>query len=97
MDIGNGPGGGGLTYQDEKSEEVPVKEKETHVQTRVRRLERVVLDAAVVEGIRKRRKVVADAHERDDDDDDTMEQYCAGDEQTRTSHGIPAFRVDDDE
>ena len=98
-ETGMGPGGGGLTYQDENSEEVPVKENETHVQTRVRRdqQERVLVDAAVVEGIRKKIKVVVNAHESEDEDDDyddTMYQYY---EETSTGHGIPGFSVDDDE
>ncbi|KAE8766874.1 hypothetical protein D1007_61838 [Hordeum vulgare] len=45
---------------------------EVPVQSRVRRdRERVLIDSATVEGIKKRRKVVADGHEREDEENST--------------------------
>ena len=80
-------GGGGLTYQDDNTEEVPVQEKEPGVHTRLRRRrERVLLDASFVENIRKRKK---EGHEREDDEnmvDDTVLQYCSDGEDKRQMH-----------
>ena len=60
---------------------------EVPVQSRVRRdRERVLIDAATVEGIKKRRKVVADGHESEDEEnmtDHTVLQYCSDDEENR--------------
>ena len=85
-EVEKGPGGGGLSYQDENSSEVPVQTHEATVQTRLRRdgQDCVRVAAAVVEGIKKKIKVVVDGHESDDAaDDDTMLQYCSGDEENR--------------
>ena len=67
-----GPGDGGLTYQDDDSTEVPLQadddSMEVPVQSRVRRdWERVMVDAATIQGLKKTRKVVADAHESEDE------------------------------
>ncbi|KAE8790737.1 hypothetical protein D1007_34945 [Hordeum vulgare] len=68
---------------------------EVPVQSRVRRdRERVLIDAATVEGIKKRRKVVADGHESEDEEnrtDHTMLQYCSDDEENRSGHRVPGF------
>ncbi len=98
-------GDGGLTYQDDDSTEVPLQDDddsmEVSVQSRVRRdWERVIVSAATVEGIKKRRKVVADGHESEDEEnrtDHTILQYCSDDEENRSGHRVPCFRIDDDE
>ncbi|KAE8813431.1 hypothetical protein D1007_09435 [Hordeum vulgare] len=68
---------------------------EVPVQRRVRRdRERVLIDAATVEGITKRRKVVADGHESEDEEnmtDHSMLQYCSDDEENRSGHRVPGF------
>ncbi|KAE8772707.1 hypothetical protein D1007_55241 [Hordeum vulgare] len=68
---------------------------EVPVQSRVRRdRERVLIDAATVEGIKKIRKVVADGHESEDEEnmtDHTMLQYCSDDEENRSGHRVPGF------
>ncbi|KAE8793224.1 hypothetical protein D1007_32062 [Hordeum vulgare] len=68
---------------------------EVPVQSRVRRdRERVLIDAATVEGIKKRRKVVADGHESEDEEnrtDHTMLQYCSDDEENKSGHRVPGF------
>ena len=82
-EVEKGPGGGGLTYQDDDSTEVPLQadadSMEITVQRIVRRYrERVLVDAATVEGIKKIRKVVAEGHESEDEEnrtDHTMLQY----------------------
>ena len=46
----------------------------------------MIVKAAIVEGIEKRRKVVADGHESEDEEnrtDHTMLQYCSDDEENR--------------
>ena len=104
-EVEKGPGDGGLTYQDDDSTEVPLQadddSMEVPVQSRVRRdRERVIVGAAIVEGIKKRRKVVEDGHESEDEEnrtDHTMLQYCSDDEQNRSGHRVPCFRIDDDE
>jgi hypothetical protein len=101
-ELEKGPGGSGLTYQDDDSTEVPMQTKEAHVQSRLRRdRERVLVDAAVVEKIKKRRKEVVVEHDSDDDEqnqtDHTMFQYCEDDEDSRTGHRAPYFGIDDDE
>ena len=100
-----GPGGSGLTYQDDDCTEVPVQASdesmEVSVQRRVRRdREHVLIDAATVEGIKKRRKVVADGHESEDEEnraDHTMLQYCSDDEKNRSGHRVPGFGIYEDE
>jgi hypothetical protein len=93
-DIEKGPGGGGgLTYQDEDSEQVPVQAKEGSVRSRLRRdRECVLVDAATVEKIKKRRKTVAGAVGDDDDEqiraDDTEMQYHSDPENNRAGFGI---------
>lgn len=62
----------------------------------------MLVDAATVEGIKKRRKVVADGHESEDEDeenrtDHTMLQYCSDDEENRSGHRVPLVAIDDDE
>jgi hypothetical protein len=83
-------GGGGLTYQDDDTTEVPVQEKEPSVHTRLRwGRERVLPDAAFVEKIRKRRKEVVEGHECEDEGnmvDDTVFQYCTDGEDNRQRH-----------
>lgn len=91
-----GPGGVGLTYQDDEAPHVPVEEG--NVQTRLRRdRERVLVHAAVVEKLKKTRQEPVDGHESEDDErnrtDPTMFQYCSDDDENR--HGVPGF--DDDE
>ncbi|KAE8783824.1 hypothetical protein D1007_42654 [Hordeum vulgare] len=79
--------------------EVPVQvgddSMEVPVQRRVRRdRERVLIDAATVEGIKKRRKVVVYGHESEDEEnrtDHTMLQYCSDDEENRSGHRVPGF------
>ncbi|KAE8821052.1 hypothetical protein D1007_00894 [Hordeum vulgare] len=57
---GDGPGGIGLSYQDDDTPEVPVQAQEANVQTRLRRdREGVFVEAAVVERMKKRRKEVS--------------------------------------
>ncbi|KAE8809350.1 B3 domain-containing protein [Hordeum vulgare] len=81
--------------------EVPVQadddSMEVPVQSRVRRdRERVLIDAATVEGIKKRRKVVADGHESEDEEnrtDHTMLQYCSDDEENRSGHRVLGFEM----
>jgi hypothetical protein len=90
-----GPGDAGLTYQDDDAPHVPVVE-EGNVPNRLRRdCERVLVDAAVVEKLKKRRQEPVDGHDSEDDDrtDPTMSQYCSDDEGNR--HRFPGF--DDDE
>jgi hypothetical protein len=94
-------GGGGLSYQDEDSAEVPMQPNESNVQTRVRRdRERVLVDAAIVESIKKKRKVVVDGNEMEDDEenvtDETMTQYFSDGEENRAGHRIPPFDDDDE-
>ena len=101
-EVENGPGGGGLTYQYEDSTEVPVQAHEANVRTRLRRdrQEPVLVDAAVVEGIKRKRKMVVDGHESEDDEgsaDHTMLQYYSDDEGNRTGHRVPVIGIDDDE
>ena len=104
-EVEKGPGDGRLTYQDDHSTEVPLQadddSMEVPVQSRVRRdRERVIVGAATVEGIKKRRKVVGDEQEREDEEnrtDHTMLQYCRDDEENRSGHRVPCFRIDDDE
>ena len=98
IDGENGPGGGGLTYQDEKNgSEILVQAREATVQTRLRRdqNDRVRVDAAVVQGIKKQRRVIVD--EEEDGADDTMLQYCSDDGEDRTGHGGPRCGIDNDE
>ena len=60
----------------------------------------MLIDAATVEGIKKRRKVVADGHESEDEEnmtDHTMLQYCSDDEENRSGHRVPGFGINDDE
>ena len=58
----------------------------------------VLVKAAVVQGMTKKRKVVVDGHERrDDEEDDTMLQYASDDEENSTGHRVPGFGIDDDE
>ncbi|KAE8785295.1 hypothetical protein D1007_41041 [Hordeum vulgare] len=68
---------------------------EVPVQSRVRRdRECVLIDAATVEGIKKRRKVVANGHESEDEENRTdhiMLQYCSDDEENRSGHRVPGF------
>ncbi|KAE8786181.1 hypothetical protein D1007_39965 [Hordeum vulgare] len=68
---------------------------EVPVQSRARRdWEHVLIDAATVEGIKKRRKVVEDGHESEDEEnmtDHTMLQYCSDDEENRSEHRVPGF------
>ncbi|KAE8774460.1 hypothetical protein D1007_53165 [Hordeum vulgare] len=79
--------------------EVPVQAGddsiEVMVQSRVRRdRERVLIDAATVEGIKKRRKVVAYGHESEDEENmtnHTMLQYYSDDEENRSGHRVPGF------
>jgi hypothetical protein len=83
-----GPGGG-LTYQDEDATEVPMQSNEANVQTRLRRdRQRVLVDAAVVEIIKKRRKEVVHGHDNEDGehDDGAMFQYFSDDEENSTAH-----------
>ena len=102
-EVEKGPGGSGLTYQDDDCTEVPVQagddSMEVPVQSRVRRdRERVFIDAATVQGIKKRRKVVADGHESEDEEnrtDHTMLQYCSDDEENRSGHRVPGFGIDE--
>ena len=85
-----------LAYQDDESTEVPVQAKECNVQTRLRRdRERVLVDAAVVERIKKTRKEVVDVHESGDEDE-TMLQYHSGDEDERVGHRNHGFDLDDE-
>jgi hypothetical protein len=86
------PAGAGLTYQDDEVPQVPVHVREGNAQTRLRRdQDRVLVDAAVVEKLKKRREAVA-GHDSEGDEgnmgDDTMYQYCSDGED-------PGF--DDDE
>ena len=102
--VEKGPNGGGLTYQDDDSTEVPLQadddSMEVPLQRKVQRdREHVLVDAATVEGIKKRRKVVADGHESEDEEnktDHTMLQYCSDDEENRSGHRVPYFRINDD-
>ena len=99
-EIEKGPGDVGLTYQDENSTEVPVQAHEANVQTRLRRdrQEPVLVDAAIVESIKKKRKVMLDGHESEDDEGDhTMLQYCSDGEERRTGHRVPGFGIEDDD
>jgi hypothetical protein len=102
-DIEKAPGDGGLSYQDEDdSTAVPVRPSEGNVPTRLQRGQaRVLVDAAVVEGIKKRRKEVVHGEEKEDGEenetDHTMFQYCSDDEENRTVHQVPHFDIDDDE
>jgi hypothetical protein len=102
-DIEKAPDDGGLSYQDEDdSTAVPVRPSEGNVPTRLRRGQaRVLVDAAVVEGIKKRRKEVVHGEEKEDGEenetDHTMFQYCSDDEENRTVHQVPHFDIDDDE
>ena len=60
----------------------------------------MIVGDATVEGIKKRRKVVADEHESKDEEnrtDHTMLQYCSDDEENRSGHRVPCFHIDDDE
>ena len=94
-----------MIYQDDDCTEVPVQagddSMEVPVQSRVRRDRQcVIIDAAIVEGIRKRRKVVADGHEREDEENrthHTMLQYCSDDEKNRSGHRVPGFGIYEDE
>jgi len=104
-EVEKGPGDGGLTYQDDDSTEVQLQadddSMEVPVQSRVRRdQECVIVDTATVDGIKKRRKVVADGHESEDEEnrtDHTMLQYCSDDEENMSGHRVPCFRINDDE
>lgn len=104
-EVEKGPAGSGVTYQDDDCTEVPVQADddpmEVQVQSRLRRdWERVLIDAATVEGIKKIRKVVADGHASEDEEDrtdHTMLQYCSHDEVNRSGHRVPGFGIDDDE
>ena len=104
-EVEKGPGDGGLTYQDDDSTEVQLQadddSMEVPVQSRVRRdQECVIVDTATVDGIKKRRKVVADGHESEDEEnmtDHTMLQYCSDDEENMSGHRFPCFCIDDDE
>jgi hypothetical protein len=87
-ELEKGPGGG-LTYQDEDATEVPMQNNEANVQTRLRRdRQRVLVDAAVVERIKKRRKEVVLGHDSEDGehDDATIFQYFSDNEENRTAH-----------
>ena len=60
----------------------------------------MIVGAAIVEGIKKTRKVVEDGHESEDEEnrtDHTMLQYCSDDEENRSGHRVPCFRINDDE
>jgi hypothetical protein len=97
-----GPSGGGLTYQDEDMEEVPIRANESNVRSRLRRdRQSVLVDAAVVERIKKRRKEVVDEHDGEDGEenqtDHTMFQYCEDDEENRAGHRVSRFDIEDDE
>ena len=99
------PGGSGRTYQDEDCMEVPMQpvheSMASNVQSRVRRDEVcVLLDAAIVEGIKKKGRVVVDGHGNEDDedmDDHTSFQYCSDDEENRTGDRVPGFGIDDED
>jgi hypothetical protein len=83
-EVDKGPGGGSLSYQDDDTPEVPVLTREPTVETRSqRRREQMLVDAAVVERMRKRRKEVVDLQESDDEVDHTVHQYCDDDEDNR--------------
>ena len=44
--------------------------------------------------------MVADGHESEDEEnmtDHTMLQYCSDDEENRSGHRVPCFRINDDE
>jgi hypothetical protein len=80
---------GGLTYQDEDAIEVPMQSNEANMQTRLRRdQQRVLVDATVVERIKKRRKEVVLGHDSEDGehDDATIFQYFSDNEENRTAH-----------
>jgi hypothetical protein len=63
--------GGGLIYQDEDATEVPMQNNEANVQTRLRRdRQHVLVDAAVLERIKKRRKEVVLGHDSEDGEHD---------------------------
>jgi hypothetical protein len=100
-DIEKAVGDAGLTHQDEEANQIPLKANETlqPMQTRLRRnQERVLVDAAIVEGMRKKRKVVVGTHEDDEVMiDDTMDQYCSDHEDNGSGHRVPACGIDDDE
>ena len=86
-----GPGVAGLSYQDDDCSQVPVQDKDGTVRTRLRRdQECVIVDAVVVEKMKKRRKEVV-LEEIDEDqgnkNDQTMYQYCEfEDEENRTGN-----------
>ena len=91
-----GPGVVGLTYQDDEAPHILVEEG--NVQTRLTRdRERVLVDATVVENLKKRRQEPVDGHDSEDDEgnmtDPTLFQYCSDGEDNRQR--VPGF--DDDE
>lgn len=88
-----GPNGSGLTYQDDNSEEVPVRANESIVSNLLRKdQEHSVIDPFVAAKLVKQHNELLDESEDDDDDDDTMMQYCSDDED-HTGHNVG----DDDE
>nr|XP_051219843.1 uncharacterized protein LOC127337018 [Lolium perenne] len=101
-ELEKGVGGTGLSYQDDNSTEVPLQTKESHVQSILRRdRECVLVDAVVVQKIKKRRKEVVVEQDVEDEEqyqpDQTMYQYCKDDEGNKTGHRVPVFGIDDDE
>jgi hypothetical protein len=101
-ELEKGVGGTGLSYQDDNSTEVPLQTKESHVQSILRRdRECVLVDAVVVQKIKKRRKEVVVEQDVEDEEqnqpDQTMYQYCEDDEGNKTGHRVPVFGIDDDE
>jgi hypothetical protein len=102
-DIEKAPGDGGLSYQDEDdSTAVPVRPNDANVLTRARRGQaRVLVDASIVEGMKKRRVEVVGGEENEDGEenetDHTMYQYCSDDEENRTARRVPNFHLDDDD
>ena len=68
------------------------------MQTRLTRdRERVLVDATVVEKLKKRRQEPVDGHDSEDDEangtDPTMYQYCSDDEESR--HRVPGYYDDE--
>jgi hypothetical protein len=61
----------------------------------------VLVDVAVVEGMKKRRVEVVGGEENEDGEenetDHTMYQYCSDDEENRTVRRVPNFHLDDDD
>lgn len=82
-------------------EEVPRQANEANVRTRVRRdRQHVLVDAAVVERIKKRRKegvVELDDDEEENQNDHTLSQYNKDDEENQTGHRVPGFGIHEDD